>query len=124
MKTNQEGNAVILVLVILLACSGFILAGLQTAYQNGRIVYWDGCHLQAWQAADAGLAWAHCQLAGRSFGDSRPVQAELTLKNGAHCIVSSTSVMKGNAREYSILAVGSYQGATYQASRKFTVLPP
>lgn len=124
MKINQNGHAVILVLVIMLACSGFILAGLQTSYMNSRIVIWDECHLQAWQAADAGLAWAHCQLAGRPYSCSDPVQIDLTLENGSHSTVSSTSIMVGDAREYTVVSIGSYQGASFRASRKFKVLPP
>lgn len=124
MKNSETGSAVILVLVIFLACSLCIMAGLQTAYINGKIVYWDCCSLQAWQAADAGLDWAQCQLAGRPFSNIEPPQADLVLANGAHCAVSSTSIMNGSARDYTVLSIGSYQGSSYRATRQFTVLPP
>ena len=124
MKTSERGNAVIFVLVVMLACSGFIMAGLQTAFINGKIVYWDRSSLQAWQAADAGLAWAHCQLTHRPFSQSDPLQADIALPNGAHCVVSGTSMMNGMAREYTVISTGSYQGASYRATRKFTILPP
>ena len=124
MKKHEQGNAVILVLVIMLACSGLIMAGLQTAFINGKIVYWDRSSLQAWQAADAGLAWAHCQLANRPFSQSDPLKADLALPNGAHCAVSSSLQMVGTAREYTVTSIGSYQGASYRASRKFIIVPP
>lgn len=124
MKAHEEGYAVILALVVLWACSGLILAGLHTAFVNRHIVYLDRSSLQAWQAADAGLAWAQCQLSERPFSHSGPLQAELTLFNGAACLVNSSHIMAGDAREYSITCTGTYQGATRTVSRKITVLPP
>lgn len=124
MKHSETGSAVILVLVVFLVCSLCIMVGLQTAYINGKIVYWDCCSLQAWQAADAGLAWAQCQLAARPCSDIDPLEADLTLANGAHCMVSSTSITNGSSREYTVLSIGSYQGSSYRASRKFVVLSP
>lgn len=113
-----------LVLVVFIACSGIILAGLHTAYVNRHIVYLDRSSLQAWQAADAGLAWAYCQLSERPFNQNGPLEADLTLSNGATCLVNSSNVMVGTAREYSIVCTGAYQGATRTVSRKITVLPP
>ncbi|MGI6469055.1 MAG: hypothetical protein GXZ09_04525 [Syntrophomonadaceae bacterium] len=124
MKNDQQGNAVILVLLIMLVCSAFIMAALNTAYVNGRIVYWDRCSLQAWQAADAGLAWAHCQLAHPSFAPGDSLQAELAFPNGAHCTVSSSLQMVGTDCQYTVTATGSYQGASYQASRNFIIVLP
>lgn len=124
MKISEAGNAVILVLVVFLACSMCIMAGLQTGYINGKIVFWDSCSLQAWQAADAGLDWAQSQLASRPYSNIDPLQADLALANSAHCVVSSTAIINESAREYTVLSVGSYQGSIYRASRKYTVLPP
>ncbi|MGI6435096.1 MAG: hypothetical protein ACOX0F_07035 [Syntrophomonadaceae bacterium] len=124
MKAHEEGHAVILALVVFLACSGMILSGLHTAFVNRHIVYLDRSSLQAWQAADAGLAWAYCHLSERPFNHSDPLQGEVTLSNGALCQVTGSYVMAGTAREYSIICTGSYQGATRTVSRKITVLPP
>lgn len=115
---------VLLALVALLACSVIILSVLHTASINRHIVYLDLSSLQAWQAADAGLAWAECQLSQKPFNHSEPLQIDLILANGASCLVTANCTAVGPVREYTVNSAGSYRGATYHASRKIVVLPP
>lgn len=124
MKDHEEGHAVLLALMVFLTCSGLILSCLHTAFISRHIAYMDQSSLQAWQAADAGLAWAHCQLAQRPFNGGASLQAGLSFPNGACCTVSSSSVMDGTHCEHTVVSVGSYRGASYKAVRKFTILPP
>lgn len=111
--------------VIFMICCVIVLETMQVAALNAKICFWDQCSLQADQAAQAGLAWARCQLDAIPPDDTAwAPSGNLVLDNGAQASVSCTMITGETGVEYVVTSSGLFQGAKCNVKKSFFVPLP
>ena len=110
----------VLVLLIMLVCSAFIMAAPNTAYVNGRIVYWDRCSLPGRRLMPD---WPGHTASWPTLLSHRAIPCKLScFPNGAPA-QSAAAADVGTDCQYTVTATGLL-GASYQASRNFIIVLP
>lgn len=111
--------------VIFMICCVIVLETVKVTALNSKMCFWDHCSLQADQAAQAGLAWARCQLDAIPPDD--PAWAPtgvLVMDNGAQASVSCTCITGETGFEYVVTSSGLFRGAKCNVKKSFRISLP
>lgn len=114
-----EGQALLVTLIVLAAVSMISIGLVSMCFLVRQSAVYDCRCLQAWQAADAGVEAARCQLlASFQQGEDWPRDVQVEMGNGASAEVSITCMEGQSAAVFEVVSTGRYHGAVREVTAR------